>query len=58
MATIQQQITEKFVAKLALSNDVDVETIEALRKLLSDGRKLKADEFVRIFSRPAGGDLE
>lgn len=57
MATLQQQIAEKFLAKLAESKKVDADKIEQLRKLLSDSKKVKADEFVKIFSLPAGGDL-
>jgi predicted transcriptional regulator len=57
MATLQQQIAEKFLAKLAESKQVDADKIEQLRKLLSDSKKVKADEFVKIFSLPAGGDL-
>jgi hypothetical protein len=55
MATLQQQIAEKFLAKLAESKDVNAEKIDQLRSLLTDGKKLKADDFVKIFSRPAGG---
>ena len=58
MATLQQQIAEKFLAKLAESKDVDAEKIDQLRKLLADSKKLKVDEFVKIFSLPAGGDLK
>jgi hypothetical protein len=50
-------IAEKFVAKLAGSKDVDAAKIEQLRTLFADGKKPKADDFVRIFSLPAGGDL-
>jgi len=57
MATLQQQIAEKFLAKLAESKKVDADKIKQLRKLLSDSKKVKADEFVKIFSLPAGGDL-
>jgi hypothetical protein len=58
MATLQQQIAEKFLAKLAESNKVDAEKIDQLRSLLADSKKVKADEFVKIFSLPAGGDLK
>jgi hypothetical protein len=58
MATLQQQIAEKFLTKLAESNKVDADKIEQLAKLLADGKKIKADEFVKIFSLPAGGDLK
>lgn len=58
MATLQQQIAEKFLAKLAESKGVDAAKIELLRSVLADSKKLKADEFVKIFSLPAGGDLK
>lgn len=58
MATLQQQIAEKFLAKLAQSKAVDAEKLDQLRTLLEDGKKLKADDFVKIFSAPAGGDLK
>jgi hypothetical protein len=58
MATLQQQIAEKFLAKLAESKQVDAEKIEQLGQLLTDGKKVKADDFVKIFSLPAGGDVK
>jgi hypothetical protein len=58
MATLQQKIAEKFLAKLAGSKEVDAAKIDQLRSLLADGKKPKAEEFVRIFSLPAGGDLK
>jgi hypothetical protein len=58
MATLQQQIAAKFLAKLAESKHIDAGKIEQLRKLLTDSRKPKADDFVKIFSLPAGGDVK
>jgi hypothetical protein len=58
MATLQRKIAEKFLVKLADSKDVDAAKIEQLRSLLADGKKPKAEDFVRIFSLPAGGDLK
>jgi hypothetical protein len=58
MATIQQQIAAQFLAKLEESKDIDAGKIEQLRKLLADGKKLKPDDFVKVFSAPAGGDVE
>jgi hypothetical protein len=58
MATLQQTIAEKFLSKLAESEDIDAEKIEQLRILLVDSKKPKPDDFVGIFSRPAGGDLK
>jgi hypothetical protein len=58
MATLQQQIAEKFLAKLAESNRVDAKIIDQLRRLLADNKKLKADDLVKIFSLSAGEDLK
>lgn len=58
MATLQQQITEKFLKKLAESKKVHAELIDQLRSLLTDGKKLKAEDVVKVFSLPAGGDLK
>lgn len=59
MPTIQQQVAEKFLAKLAESKKVDAEKIEQLRKLLANtGKKPKVEDLVKIFSLPAGGDLK
>ena len=57
VATLQQQIAEKFLAKLAGSDGFDAAKIEQLRGLLTRGKKPKADELVAVFSLPAGGDL-
>jgi hypothetical protein len=58
MATLQQQIAEKFLTKLAESNRVDAKIIDQLRGLLADNKKLKADDLVKIFSLSAGEDLK
>jgi len=58
MATLQQKIADKFLAKLTESKDVDAESIDQLRNLLAESKKLKADDIVKIFSLPAGGDLK
>jgi hypothetical protein len=58
MPTLQEQIAEKFLAKLADSKDVDAEKIDQLRILLAKSKKPKADDFVKIFTLPAGGDLK
>ena len=47
-----------FLAKLAESKDVDAGKIEQLKKLLSDPKTPKADEFAKVFSAPAGGDVK
>ena len=57
MATLQQRIIEKFLAELSTRDDFPVEKVEQLRALFADGKKLKADDFAAIFSKPAGADL-
>ena len=58
MPTLQQQIAEKFLVKLAESKDMDAGRIEQLRVLLSNSKKLKPDDLVKVFSQPAGGDVK
>jgi hypothetical protein len=58
MSTLQQQIAEKFLAKLASSKDLHSETIDQLRTLLAVGKKPKADEIVKIFQHSGGGDIK
>jgi hypothetical protein len=58
MPTLQQQIAEKFLVKLAESKDVHSETVDQLRTLLSAGKKPKADEIVKVFQHPGGGDIK
>jgi hypothetical protein len=58
MPTLQQEIADKFLAKLAESKDIDAEKIDQVRTLLANSKKPKADDFVQIFSLPAGGDLK
>ena len=58
MSTLQQQIAQKFLMKLAQSKDVPSETIDQLRTLLTVGKKPKADEIVKVFQHLGGGDIK
>ena len=58
MATLQQTIAEKFLAKLSEGQPFDAEKIEQLRVLLAGSKKPKAEYFVKIFTLPAGGDVK
>ena len=58
MATLQQEIAEKFLAQLIESKEVSVEKVEKLRSALAAEKKPKADDFVRIFSEPDHGDIK
>jgi hypothetical protein len=57
MATLQQEIAEKFLAQLAEREDFEAEMVDQLRSLLAAGKKLKADDFVEIFSSSARDDV-
>lgn len=58
MATLQQQIADKFLAALARRNEIDAEKVVELRQLLSRGKKPKAEEFMRVFTAPPGGEIK
>ena len=53
MPTVQDQVLNSFYGKLSSSKEVDDADIDALRKLLASGKKLKADDFVVILSGKA-----
>jgi len=58
LPTIQQTIGDKFLAKIAEDKEVDARKIEQLRALLIDNKKLRPEDFIKIFTIPAGGDLK
>ena len=58
MTTLHQQIAEKFLAKLEGSKEVSADQIELLRAVLADTKKLKADEFVKVFTQTDAGDIK
>jgi hypothetical protein len=58
MPTLQQQIIGKFLTQLAETNDVTPDKIEMLRSIMTDAKKPKADDFVKIFTLPDSGDVK
>jgi hypothetical protein len=58
MATLQKIIADKFIAKLADNRDADIEKIDQLRVLLTSGKKPKAEDFVKIFTASADGEVK
>ena len=46
------------LAKLAESKDLHSETVDQLRTLMAVGKKPKADEIVKVFQHPGGGDIK
>ena len=58
MAKLQQEIADAFLDELNESPDISPTMIDQLRELFSGGKKLKADDLVKVFSPPAGGDVK
>jgi hypothetical protein len=58
MPTLQQKVAEHFLAKLMGGKSLDAEKIEQLRTLLADSKKPKAEDFIKIFTAPTGGDVK
>jgi hypothetical protein len=58
MASLQQQIADKFLAALAQRDEIDADKVAELRQLLSRGKKPKADGFIRVFTAPPGGEIK
>jgi hypothetical protein len=58
MPTLQQTIAEQFLARLAESGALDADRIKQLSALLASDKKPKADDFVKLFAQPAGGDIK
>ena len=57
MPTLQGTIAAKYFAALRKSKNIEEAQIVQLELLLSTGKKIKADELVKILSSPAGSDL-
>lgn len=57
MAKLQNEIADTFLKKLKDSPDVTPEMVAALRELLFATKKLKADDLIKVFLPPAGGDV-
>lgn len=58
MATLQQKIAETFLAKLADAKEIDANKLAQIKALLAAEKKPKVEDFVKVFSLPAGGDVK
>jgi hypothetical protein len=58
METLQEKIAGKFLATLREGKALDESKLEQLEKLLDDSKKPKSDDFIKIFTAPAGGDVK
>jgi len=56
VATLQKQIADKFLEKLAHSKEVDAAQLNELKTLFSGDKKVKVEDLVKVFSLPHGGD--
>lgn len=50
MKTLHAQIVEKFLERLKTAKHVDGPKVDALRDVLAQVKKPKADDFVKVFS--------
>lgn len=55
MSTVQDDILNAFYEKLLKSGSIDETSVDALRKALASGKKLKADDFVAILAKNPTG---
>lgn len=58
MPTLQAIVATKYFAKLRQTTEVDEAKITQLEALFASGKKIKADDLVKILSSPAGSDIK
>ena len=58
MPTLQQKIAETFLEKLGDAKEIDAAKLTQIKALLSSEKKPKAEDFVKVFSLPASGDVK
>lgn len=58
MEKLQDEIAKAFLDKLKDSSNITSEIVEGLLELLSGKKKLKADDLVKLFASPPGGDAK
>jgi hypothetical protein len=57
VTTLQAAIAAKYFARLRQSSEVDEAKIVQLEALFTAGKKIRADDLVKILSSPAGSDV-
>lgn len=58
MSALQDSISEKFLAALIETKQVDQHVIDQLRPLFTEEGKPKVDELVKIFSSPPDKEVK
>ena len=58
MPTLQQLIAEKFLARMKEGQVLNEPALKQLSDLFGDGKKIKADDLVKVFTPPPGGEVQ
>jgi hypothetical protein len=58
MPTLQQLIAEKFLNRLKEGQVLDRQALKQLSDLFGAGKKIKADDLVKVFTSPPGGEVQ
>ena len=59
MLTLQQLIAEKFLGRLKEEGKaLDKQALKQLSDLFGAGKKIKADDLVKVFTSPPGGEVQ
>lgn len=58
MPTLQQLIAEKFLRRLKEGQVLDGQALKQLSDLIGAGKKIKADDLVKVFTTPPGGEVQ
>ena len=58
MATLHQQIVEKFLEQLTIAKTIDPARVDKLRTLLKEKKKAKVEDLTAIFLQPPGDEVK
>jgi len=58
MPTLQRLIAEKFLARMKEGQLLDEQALKQMSDLFGGGKKIKADDLVKVFTSPPGGEVQ
>lgn len=58
MPTLQRLIAEKFLVRMKEGEVLDEHALKQLNDLFGAGKKIKADDLVKVFTSPPGGEVQ
>ncbi len=58
MPTLQRLIAEKFLVRMKEGQVLDEQALKQLSDLFGAGKKIKADDLVKVFTSPPGGEVQ